>query len=68
MHGNVWEWCQDDCQDNYEGAPKDGSAWLSGESSAKVLRGGSWGYLPRVCRSAYRSWNDPDRKNFRFLI
>ena len=36
MHGNVWEWCQDDFQDNYEGAPKDGSAWLSGKSGIKV--------------------------------
>ena len=28
MHGNVWEWCQDDWHSNYEDAPEDGSAWL----------------------------------------
>ena len=28
MHGNVWEWCQDNRHSNYEGAPTDGSAWL----------------------------------------
>ncbi len=54
MHGNVWEWCQDNWHGNYQGAPKDGSAWLTESSSAKVLRGGSWNYYPYVCRSAYR--------------
>ena len=42
MHGNVWEWCEDDWHENYEGAPMDGSAWLSETNSAKVIRGGSW--------------------------
>ena len=54
MHGQVWEWCQDNWHDNYEGAPKDGSPWLSGFSSTKIMRGGSWAYNPGVCRSACR--------------
>ena len=54
MHGNVWEWCEDDWHDNYQGAPNDGSAWLSGTSSRKVRRGGSWVDVPVYCRSAYR--------------
>ena len=29
MHGNVWEWVEDCLQDNYEGAPADGSAWVA---------------------------------------
>ncbi|MFM6475618.1 MAG: formylglycine-generating enzyme family protein, partial [Dolichospermum sp.] len=57
MHGNVWEWCQDDWHNNYEGAPTDGSAWISNNTkSDKLLRGGSWYYLPENCRSAYRSY------------
>ena len=30
MHGNVWEWVEDDWHGNYDGAPTDGSAWLRG--------------------------------------
>jgi formylglycine-generating enzyme required for sulfatase activity len=55
MHGNVFEWCQDHWHENYEGAPADGSAWLSSdENKYRVLRGGSWSDFPRDCRSAYR--------------
>jgi formylglycine-generating enzyme required for sulfatase activity len=58
MHGNVWEWCQDVWHDNYEDAPTDGSAWM-GCSKYRLLRGGSWGNLPRSCRSASRSDSYP---------
>jgi formylglycine-generating enzyme required for sulfatase activity len=59
MHGNVWEWCQDHWHSNYEGAPTDGSAWLTNkeDSNRRLLRGGSWGSNPAYCRSAYRSNN-----------
>ncbi|MDB9475871.1 SUMF1/EgtB/PvdO family nonheme iron enzyme [Dolichospermum circinale] len=57
IHGNVWEWCQDDWHDNYANAPKDGSAWTSQSGNAKRLRGGSWLYNPGYCRSAYRDYN-----------
>ncbi|MFM7791141.1 MAG: formylglycine-generating enzyme family protein, partial [Microcystis panniformis] len=56
MHGNVWEWCEDDYHPNYQGAPTDGSAWISmNKSTTKVLRGGSWYVNPSYCRSAYRN-------------
>ena len=61
MHGNVWEWCEDDWHDNYNGCPTDASAWLNRNNSQKArkcLRGGSWYYLPVYCRSAIRPWND----------
>ena len=55
MHGNVWEWVQDHWNDNYEGAPLDGSAWLNGNADRRVLRGGSWVNVPINLRSACRS-------------
>lgn len=56
MHGNVWEWVQDIVHDNYDGAPLDGSAWEEGgDSSRRILRGGSWLYHPRYLRSALRN-------------
>jgi formylglycine-generating enzyme required for sulfatase activity len=60
MHGNVWEWCEDHWHDNYEGAPTDGSAWISGGNDAgRVRRGGSWDSYPRDCRSATRDFITP---------
>ena len=60
MHGNVWEWCQDHWHDNYEGAPTDGSGWLSDrEDFDRVRRGGCWVAVPKNCRSAYRSHQPP---------
>jgi len=63
MHGNVREWCADHWHDNYEDAPKDGNIWLSSdESSRRLLRGGSWYYVPAICRSADRFSNYTDLK------
>ncbi|MFN8797833.1 MAG: caspase, EACC1-associated type [Pseudanabaena sp.] len=57
MHGNVWEWCEDVWHENYNGAPNDGSAWLTGgEQNRRALRGGSWDDNADHCRSANRNW------------
>lgn len=59
MHGNVWEWCEDNYHDGYDGAPEDGSAWLDeNDSRSRMLRGGSWDGNPGYCRSANRFCND----------
>ena len=54
MHGNVREWVQDCWNDNYSGAPSDGSAWESEDIYYRVLRGGSWSNVPGFLRSANR--------------
>jgi len=57
VHGNVFEWVEDCYTNSYNGAPSDGSAWLTGDCSHRVLRGGSWASVPRLLRAAYRYWN-----------
>jgi formylglycine-generating enzyme required for sulfatase activity len=62
MHGNVFEWCEDDWHDSYEVAPEDGSAWLEANTTdtRKLLRGGCWNYNPGYCRSAFRGYHARD--------
>ena len=67
MHGNVWEWCEDDWHENYEGSPEDGRAWIDNDNrsqSSKLLRGGSWINIPQDCRSAYRNHDSRVNRNF----
>ncbi len=68
VHGNVCEWCQDHWSADYQGAPLDGSAKLSGgDSIFRVLRGGSWNVIGNSCRSAYRYVTDwPGSRNIYF--
>jgi len=58
MHGNVWEWTEDCWHANYDGAPRDGSAWMKdGHCNLRVCRGGSFNNRPVNIRSAARTWN-----------
>jgi formylglycine-generating enzyme required for sulfatase activity len=66
VHGNVSEWVEDCWNANYEGAPTDGSARLSGTCGRRILRGGSWGYDPKEIRSAYREGVTQSYRNFNF--
>ena len=52
--GNVWEWSEDCHNSTYSGAPTDGRAWVSGDCTTRVLRGGSWYTETGLLRSAYR--------------
>jgi formylglycine-generating enzyme required for sulfatase activity/RES domain-containing protein len=60
MHGNVWEWCLDHWHPGYEGAPADGSAWLStkeqqNQSSTKPVKNVIDDSEPRLLRGG--SWD-----------
>lgn len=55
MHGNVWEWCQDLYSEDYYVKEPTGSS----PGIFRVLRGGSWSYGARLCRSANRDHEAP---------
>jgi formylglycine-generating enzyme required for sulfatase activity len=60
VYGNVWEWVEDCHQDDYRGAPTDGSAVVGSNCQRHVIRGGSWQYGPKMLRSASRDWAASD--------
>jgi formylglycine-generating enzyme required for sulfatase activity len=64
MHGNVWQWCEDwyDAK-YYENSPKT-NPLNETKGQIRVLRGGSWSYVPRLCRSAYRDDYAPDYRSY----
>jgi len=59
MLGNVLNWVQDCYTADYSATPTDGSPNTSGTCATRVLRGGSWGSIPRVVRAATRLDNTP---------
>jgi formylglycine-generating enzyme required for sulfatase activity len=74
MIGNVWEWCEDVWHETYQGAPCDGSAWLTGVAGERrrAVRGAAWDMDTFRCRSSYRSfdWEDAptSRSGFRIVV
>lgn len=61
MHGNVWEWCNDWQRPYPFEAEIDPTGAEFGE--ARIRRGGSWAHYPEYCRSADRSWYDPEDRS-----
>ena len=64
MIGNIAEWTEDCWQSTYQNAPADGSAWLSGNCSLRVLRGGAWGDDPQNLRVTVRDGTHPTYYRF----
>jgi hypothetical protein len=59
----VWEWVEDPSHHNYQGAPDDGSVWIAGgNTTERMLRGGSWSFGPEGLRSAYRHSDFPNNR------
>jgi formylglycine-generating enzyme required for sulfatase activity len=70
MSGNVWEWCYDWYDENYyeecyqQGIVKDPKGPTSSLIEARVLRGGSWVGVGRVCRAANRNRGVPVGRSY----
>jgi formylglycine-generating enzyme required for sulfatase activity len=59
MAGNVDQWLQDCFDATYDGAPADGSAWISGDCTVRIVRGGYLYSEPSAIRSASRGRLSP---------
>jgi formylglycine-generating enzyme required for sulfatase activity len=53
---------QDCWNSSYLNAPSDGTAWLTGECSRRIFRGGGWGDNPKFARSSLRNRADSDSR------
>ena len=63
LHGNLWEWCEDDWHPTFDDAPQTGQPWItdfSSRDSRRLIRGGSFGSKSGDCRAARRIKNTPD--------
>jgi formylglycine-generating enzyme required for sulfatase activity/uncharacterized caspase-like protein len=63
--GGVWEWVADCWHKNYQGAPKDGTAWSKSDCRENVIRGGAWRNDASYIHSASRFKYDT---NVRYLL
>ena len=70
LSGNVWEWVEDCWIKNYQAAPQDGSARLSGNCKERVLRGGSYALTNSLAttRSRYKKRIDERLKDVGFRV
>ncbi|BCD88497.1 pyoverdine biosynthesis protein PvdO [Pseudomonas solani] len=59
MHGNVYEWVADCQNDDYKGAPSDGSSWIAGNCESRMIRGNDYSEAPIFSRSGNRNDRDP---------
>ena len=69
VHGNAEEWTEDCYNKRYtQDTPADGSPWLEGNCTKRMVRGGGWNASPGKIRSSYRnSWDAIGGLSFRVV-
>jgi uncharacterized protein (TIGR02996 family) len=66
LHGNVWEWCQDEYRDYGDLNTKNTLEMENIDYNARVLRGGSWYFDAWFCRAALRIRLAPGYRHYYF--
>lgn len=61
--GNAYQWVEDCWNDNYVGAPSDGSAWATGKCNVRVSPGSDWMEDGSFLRVAHRDLGATDERN-----
>ena len=64
MTGNVFQEVEDCYHPTYEGAPSDGSAWVTGECKFRIGRGGDWFDDAAILRLAFRDYEMPSHREY----
>ena len=60
MHGNVWEWCEDEWNDTLTSQLSRAESRKAGkrdDARCQVVRGGAWVNQPSGLRAANREWS-----------
>lgn len=67
LTGNVWEWCWDRYGEFYYEASINSRNPMGPDiGDHRILRGGSWGYIPYSCRISFRNGIYPERRSNSF--
>lgn len=63
MSGNVWDWCEDNWNEDVSKTPSSGEAFKERDWERVVLRGGSWSRDAEITRVLYRGPLNYDFRN-----
>jgi eukaryotic-like serine/threonine-protein kinase len=66
MHGDIFQWCADYYDKDYYGKSPGKDPQNLDKGDSRVIRGGCWHAIPKLCRSANRNWNKQDLSTYDF--